>query len=109
MNEQKNLLAAIALSFAGLLGFNYFTFSPKPTSQLTESTKQTSVPSEAPSLQSIEEPKKSEPVSRSQALTEQPRIRINTPKIHGSINLMGARLDDITLADYHETTDPKSP
>jgi YidC/Oxa1 family membrane protein insertase len=44
-----------------------------------------------------------------QALALNPRIMINTPKIHGSINLVGARLDDLTLATYHETTDPKSP
>nr|HRQ82212.1 membrane protein insertase YidC [Azospirillaceae bacterium] len=37
------------------------------------------------------------------------RVRIDTPSLHGSINLVGGRLDDLTLALYRETTDPKSP
>ena len=35
--------------------------------------------------------------------------RSTTPRLHGSIDLLGARLDDLTLANYHETVDPKSP
>lgn len=47
--------------------------------------------------------------SREQALSQSPRVRINTPRLHGSIALVGARLDDLTLASYHETVDPTSP
>src|SRR6516164_638318 len=36
-------------------------------------------------------------------------VKIDTPRLHGSINLLGVRLDDMTLANYHETVDPKSP
>ncbi len=36
-------------------------------------------------------------------------MRINTPRLHGSIALRGGRIDDLTLATYHETTDPTSP
>ena len=43
------------------------------------------------------------------ATAGQPRIKIDTPRLHGSIALTGARIDDLTLADYHETVDPKSP
>ena len=42
-------------------------------------------------------------------LAEAPRIEIKTPKVAGSIALIGARLDDLTLVDYNETADPKSP
>ncbi|NVO21900.1 membrane protein insertase YidC [Donghicola sp. C2-DW-16] len=38
-----------------------------------------------------------------------PRIDIKTDRITGSISLMGGRVDDIQLADYHETIDPESP
>ncbi|MEE8223135.1 MAG: membrane protein insertase YidC, partial [Alphaproteobacteria bacterium] len=37
-----------------------------------------------------------------------PRVRIDTPRMHGSIALTGGRLDDLTLADYRETLDPDS-
>ena len=43
------------------------------------------------------------------ALAEQPRVKIDTPRLHGSIDLVGGRLDDLTLATYHEMVDPKSP
>jgi len=36
-------------------------------------------------------------------------VRINTPRLHGSVALTGGRIDDLTLATYRETTDPKSP
>ena len=32
-----------------------------------------------------------------------------TPRLNGSIDLVGARLDDLTLVKYRETTDPESP
>ena len=47
--------------------------------------------------------------SRAEVLGETPRIRIDTPKLHGSIALVGGRLDDLELAAYHETIDPTSP
>lgn len=114
MNEQKNLLIAVALSFAVLLGFNYIasTMKPEPQSIASVTTPgQTLVANQTPATQPVDVPQKEEivTVSRPQALAEEPRIKIHTPKVHGSINLMGARLDDVTLADYHETTDPKSP
>ena len=36
-------------------------------------------------------------------------MRIETPSLRGSISLAGGRIDDLVLAKYHETTDPKSP
>ena len=36
-------------------------------------------------------------------------MRIDTPRLHGSIALNGGRIDDLTLATYHDTVDPKSP
>jgi len=47
--------------------------------------------------------------TREEAIAEQPRVRINTPRLHGSVALTGGRIDDLTLATYHETVDPKSP
>lgn len=50
-------------------------------------------------------------VSREAALaaTSAQRVPIETPSIVGSVNLKGARIDDITLAKYHVEPDPKSP
>ncbi|GAB1580756.1 membrane protein insertase YidC [Phyllobacterium phragmitis] len=48
-------------------------------------------------------------LSREAAIAQSGRIRIDTPSLRGSINLTGARLDDLYLKDYHETVDDSSP
>ncbi|WP_174292374.1 membrane protein insertase YidC [Sphingomonas bacterium] len=40
---------------------------------------------------------------RKAVLAETPRVRIRTPRLAGSINLKGARIDDLVLVDYKET------
>ena len=37
------------------------------------------------------------------------RIAIETPRLGGSIDLKGGRIDDLTLSQYRETIDPNSP
>ena len=109
MSEHKNMFLAIVLSLAVFLGFGYF-FPTKPAIQ-PEATSIASTSSlDSPGVPSVQ-PSKTEaavPMTRDQALANAGRIKIHSPKIHGSINLMGARIDDVTLIDYHETTDPKS-
>jgi YidC/Oxa1 family membrane protein insertase len=46
---------------------------------------------------------------RDQALTGTGRIAIDTPSLSGSINLTGARLDDLRLKHYRLTVDKNSP
>ncbi len=48
-------------------------------------------------------------LTRQQRLAQSPRITVRSEKLHGSIALKGARFDDLTLANYRETVDPKSP
>ena len=46
--------------------------------------------------------------ARSTLLKKSPRVTINTRRLHGSINLKGGRIDDLSFANYRETLDPKS-
>ena len=46
---------------------------------------------------------------RATAVAASPRVTIDTPALAGSINLVGARLDDLQLKRYHETIDDNSP
>ncbi|MGK6323454.1 membrane protein insertase YidC [Sphingomonas sp. DT-51] len=46
---------------------------------------------------------------RQQVLAESPRVRIETPALKGSINLKGARIDDLVLTRYNETVAKDSP
>jgi YidC/Oxa1 family membrane protein insertase len=109
--DQKNLLLAIVLSVAILLGFQYLFEAHKPSAPPpSEPAKPAAAPppatkAEAPGAV----PTPQEAQTRAQALAAERRVKIDTPRLHGSIDLTGARLDDLTLATYHDTVDPKSP
>ena len=129
MNEQKNLVLAVALSIAILLGFQMFYEAPrqhqaeqqaaalKAQQAQTESDK--SVPPQAPmpgvTAAPVAGAVPAAPKARDRAemVAEQAasslRLKITTPRVNGTINRTGGRIDDISLVDYRETPDPKSP
>jgi YidC/Oxa1 family membrane protein insertase len=47
--------------------------------------------------------------SREAAIAATPRVKIDTPSLSGSINLKGARIDDVRLKDYRLTVEKDSP
>src|SRR5687768_1159544 len=47
--------------------------------------------------------------ARNVVLGESPRLKIQTDSLQGSINLKGARFDDLVLLRHRETIDRKSP
>ena len=48
-------------------------------------------------------------LSRPAALAISPRVIIDTPSLAGSIDLRGARFDDLFLKNYHDEVSPASP
>src|SRR4029078_5155688 len=48
-------------------------------------------------------------VSRDTAIAATPRVKIDTPRLVGSISLTRARIDDLALGKCRETVDPTSP
>jgi YidC/Oxa1 family membrane protein insertase len=131
--EQRNLLLAIVLSVGILIGFQYLYEKIRPPpppapapAAATQTVPGTAAPGTgAPSVAPGTAPGTVAPGStpggtaaapavpayatREAALAEQNRVRIVTPRLHGSIALTGGRIDDLTLATYHDTVDPKSP
>jgi YidC/Oxa1 family membrane protein insertase len=113
--EQRNLIMAIVLSVAIFLGFQFLAPPPKPVvhpPQTEQQQQQAQTPgiAVAPGDAVVPaSPVPAEPVSREAALAESPRLPIDTPRVKGSVNLKGGRLDDLRLADYHETINPTSP
>jgi YidC/Oxa1 family membrane protein insertase len=123
--ENKNLIVAIVLSVAVLIGWQYFFAAPGAEKQRLATQQTTQVnpnaPNPPPSPSQAGGP--SAPVpgtvpsaptapvveSREAALARSPRVAIDTPAIAGSINLRGGRVDDVALKHYRETVDPKSP
>ncbi|MDE2229188.1 MAG: membrane protein insertase YidC [Alphaproteobacteria bacterium] len=118
--DQRNLFIAIAISIAILIGFQYVAERFQPPPQPTEQAKTGAesgasapgankapsggVPAGAPSVAG-----EAKTAPRAQVLARSPRVAIDTPRLKGSINLIGGRIDDLTLTAYRETVDPKSP
>ena len=127
MENNRNFLIAMALSIAVLIGWQYFVVSPRMDAQrqTIEATQradgslqtpqtpagtdqaQTAAPSGRESV--ISSPQLPLSEDREAVLSQGRRIAIDTPQLTGSINLTGARIDDLRLKNYHETVDDTSP
>ncbi|WAP71073.1 membrane protein insertase YidC [Jiella pelagia] len=127
MENNRNFLIAMALSIAVLVGWQYFIVSPRMDAQreqaeITQGQQgslqtpqtpagtdqaQTTAPSGRESV--ITSPQLPMSEDREAVLSQSRRIAIDTPQLTGSINLSGARIDDLRLKNYHETVDDNSP
>ncbi|MEA2274477.1 MAG: YidC/Oxa1 family rane protein insertase, partial [Solirubrobacteraceae bacterium] len=125
MTDNRNTILAVILSGLVLIGWQYFFNLPqmekqratqqaqgemsKPAPQATPGT--TPQPGAAPTP-SANAPAASQPaavVSREAAIASGPRVKIDTPRLAGTISLKGARIDDLSLVQFHETVNPSSP
>ena len=119
--DQKNFIVAIVLSVLIIVGWQYAFPPAKPpvNQQQTASTQNgtpqapTGQPGARTGTQGTAQPgapaaQPAQIVSRSEALARSPRVTFDTPELIGSITLKGARIDDVRLAKYRVTVDPKS-
>ncbi len=104
--DQKRLFLAITISVAILLGFQFFgPKRPVPAVDTKETpTGQTASPALNPAFPGTQPVAVAAPEQR-----DVPRLQIVAPKVEGSINLAGARLDSLVLRDYHEEVSKESP
>ena len=129
MSEHKNTILAVVLSLLVILGWQYFVGYPQMERQRQEAQlKQQSQPQpgatqpatpapnaaqsatpEVPGTPKAGAPAQTQAASREAVIASSPRIAIETPRLGGSIDLKGGRIDDLTLTQYREETDPKSP
>lgn len=111
--DQKRLFAAIALSIGILLIFDVWNRTNRPPAPLPAlPTEQVASGVPAPAA-AVPTPGVSAPVqSESGATTPRApaaRLPIQNPRVAGTINLRGARIDDLVFTTYHETLAPNSP
>lgn len=124
--NNRNFILAIVLSIAVLFTWQYF-FVPKPKElppqqaghQQAQTPQAPAQPGAQPAPFGVPQPggnaaplpSAPPPMARSreEAVAASPRIAIETPSLKGSINLKGARIDDLVLAKYRETVAPGSP
>ncbi len=112
--DQKNLVLALVLSAAVLFGWQYFVGMPQMQAEHARETqlaqKKQKEDATKPAAVGTNGPEESAHLSLPQALKlSHARAAIDTPSIDGSINLTGARFDNLQLRKYRETIDPKSP
>jgi YidC/Oxa1 family membrane protein insertase len=106
--DQKRLPLFIAISFAILLLFQYLTPRHVAPPPVQHARQQAANQPGATGPQALPAPgapgnKANPPPANA------PRVTIDAPRVLGSISLLGARLDDLRLRDYHDTVAKNSP
>ena len=139
MDNQRNFIVFLLLSAALLFGWQYFAswYFPTPAPQHPTEAASTAAAQPAPDAlasgdEAVPAAAASEPANTTSKrgresglhnpalialekkdlasdLAAPDRVRIEAPSIAGSINPVGARIDDLTLNGYKETVDRNSP
>ncbi|WP_430444750.1 membrane protein insertase YidC [Sphingorhabdus contaminans] len=112
MDDKRNLIIAVLLTGLILFGWPYVasTFFPTPA-PVTAPAKTPAAPAtpagSTTADAAVGTPAAAEKtVPLAQALQTSARVRIETPKLRGSVNLEGAKIDDLVLLT-HRTALPK--
>jgi len=130
MTDNRNTILAVILSGLVLLGWQYFFNIPQMEKQRAAQLAQqaqttgpapnagtgnmaapqgTTTPAPSANAPANIQSGSAAPVSREAAIAATPRVKIESPRISGSISLQGARIDDLSLVQFRETVDPASP
>ena len=113
MDDQgKNLILATVLSFLVILA--WYTLFPPPVDQTVEETPATVTTTEGattpPATAGADAPATTATgaadTATASALAAAPRLPIDTPRLAGSLSLLGGRIDDLSLKDYKVSLDP---
>lgn len=119
MEKNRNYFIAIGLSVVIVLAWQFLYMNPRMEAQQRAAEAQQALQQQ----QAAQEPapgnvtvgnlpgagQAQATATREQALAKSERVEIDTPAVAGSINLTGARFDDLKLREYHETVDDSSP
>jgi len=127
MNDNRNTILAIILSGLVLIAWQYFYNMPQMERQRaaqqvqTELQKAQQQQAQNPNASSAPTTPANGPagapttpttapiVPRETEISSTPRVKIETPRLTGSIALKGGRIDDLSLIKFRETVDPASP
>jgi YidC/Oxa1 family membrane protein insertase len=109
VDDKKNMVLAVLLTALILFGWPYISeyFFPAANAPATKLEDGKSKPVAAPGTDIADGPAAVQ--DRALVLKASPRVPIETPRLTGSINLKGARIDDIVLPTYRDTIDKGSP
>src|ERR1700687_685590 len=118
MTDNRNTILAVILSGLVLIGWQYFynvpqmekqraaqqaqsdlarpAPQPEPTPPPAPTPQTGTAPAPSATAPATNQPASAAPVSRDTAIASVPRVKIDTPRLSGSISLKGARIDDLS-------------
>jgi YidC/Oxa1 family membrane protein insertase len=126
MTDNRNTIIAVILSGLVLIAWQYFYNVPQMEKQRAAQQAQAELQKSQQPSQTQASPSSPPPpagtapsaapsaaapasASRETVIAATPRVKIDTPRLSGSISLKGARIDDLSLVQYRETVNPSSP
>jgi YidC/Oxa1 family membrane protein insertase len=109
VEDRRNIIMAVLLTGLILFGWPYiaeffFPTPPKPAVSAAAKTEGEVVDSAEISAAPV-----AKSVALPAALAANPRVLVETPKLSGSINLEGARIDDLVMVTHREELTKSSP
>ncbi|NGP18382.1 membrane protein insertase YidC [Devosia aurantiaca] len=128
-SDNRNIILAVVLSMLVLFGWQFFVAGPQlqraqeqaaardaaaaaaqaQTEPLAVPTVNADGTTSTPAATAPADAASQTFADRESALAASQRVTISTADLEGSINLTGARIDDLQLKNYRETVDPQSP
>jgi YidC/Oxa1 family membrane protein insertase len=110
VEDRRNIIMAVLLTGLILFGWpyvaNYFFPAPVPAKTVGKTIEGASSDGTAITAQAVDA---KAAVSLPAALAASGRVAIETPKLQGSVNLEGARIDDLLLLAHRTELSKKSP
>jgi YidC/Oxa1 family membrane protein insertase len=115
-NDTRTTIGFVAFAAALIIAYQVFILAPNAKLARAQhlqnaqaAATSTATPGAAGSPPATAAPAPVAALSRPQALARSPRVVIDTPALAGSIDLRGARFDDLFLKGYHEEVPKTSP
>tara|TARA_B100001996_G_scaffold224267_1_gene172606 strand:- start:1446 stop:3128 length:1683 start_codon:yes stop_codon:yes gene_type:complete len=99
--DTKNVIAAISLSAAVIILYSLFFVEPIDPDTIKKNTIEKTKVIESSDAPSIEQNENFSKLTRKEALAESKRILFENDNIIGSINTVGAVIDDLTFKNYN--------
>lgn len=107
-DNSRNLILAVVVSMLILFAYEFFIAGPQQRARLAEERAKAQITQSQKTAAAPEKPAAPVIVSREAALARTARVPFATDSIDGSINLEGARFDDLSMRKYFDAVGSKT-
>ena len=108
-DQNKNLILATVLSFVVILLWYTVFAPPVPVEPVAPDAISQTAPAAPALTAAVPDTGVAATAAAATELAAAPRVDITTPRLVGSISLLGGRIDDLSLVGYRETLAANSP